>query len=256
MYNINEVVPHNLRLDHPYTIEVQVMFVQSRSGSEVIKHLSEKYPFSKYSLTHLKRAKKSACKDHLEILIGPKDELEELSDLEYLSYNCTSCGMFKTATVPRIPPYTKKQLKVWTKLWPCIMEQPSTVPYFHLAEECEIIFKLIEEVAPGQAMLYVPLSDYKIISTKGNLSFEHCIMMAINHFEVPDTEYLCTNAYAIAYYEPCIMCAMALVHSRVQRVYFIEDSEKGAYSYWKLHERSVNYMYRIFKITPDTVPGP
>ena len=73
-------------------------------------------------------------------------------------------------------------------------------------------------------------------------------MQAINLFQVGADQYLCTDAIAICFHEPCIMCAMALVHSRVQRVYYLQKSEKGAFTFWKLHERSVNYMYRIFHL--------
>ena len=114
--NINELLPYNLRLVEPYTIEVQVISVESRLGCERIKYLSERYPFIKYNLLHLKRAKKSPCKIHLDLIVAPKEEIEEIEEFEPISYNCTSCGMFKTVKVPRIPPYTKKQLIIWSKL--------------------------------------------------------------------------------------------------------------------------------------------
>ena len=110
MYNINELLPYNLILEHPYTIEVSIMFVSSNRGSEVIQLLSQKYPFIKYNLSHLKRAKKSKCINHIDLIIAPKDDIEEFDELEPYCSLCNACGMFKTVNVPRIPPYTKKQL--------------------------------------------------------------------------------------------------------------------------------------------------
>ena len=90
-------------------------------------------------------------------------------------------------------------------------------------------------------MLYIPISSYMVIGRPGdNTPLEHEVMQAINLFQVGADQYLCTDAIAIYFHEPCIMCAMALVHSRVQRVYYLQKSEKGAFTFWKLHERSVN----------------
>ena len=69
-----ELLSHNLILQEPYTIEVQLICVQPSRGSEVIKYLCEKYPLSKYNLSHLKRAQKPACKTHIDIIIAPKDQ--------------------------------------------------------------------------------------------------------------------------------------------------------------------------------------
>lgn len=53
--------------------------------------------------------------------------------------------------------------------------------------------------------------------------------------EVIDTDglengqaYLCTGLVAFAIYEPCPMCAMALVHSRVRRLFFLHPLPTGA----------------------------
>lgn len=62
--------------------------------------------------------------------------------------------------------------------------------------------------------------------------------------------YLCTgfDCYVVA--EPCAMCAMALVHSRVRRVVFCEpDQARGALGgRFRLHGcRSLNHHYQVYR---------
>ncbi|CAI5501756.1 unnamed protein product [Closterium sp. Naga37s-1] len=63
--------------------------------------------------------------------------------------------------------------------------------------------------------------------------------------------YLCTGFDAFLLHEPCIMCAMALVHQRVRRVFYaIPSAEGGALgSCWKLHGvKSLNHHYEVFRV--------
>ena len=68
--------------------------------------------------------------------------------------------------------------------------------------------------------------------------------------DVRNKPYLCTgfDCYVVA--EPCAMCAMALVHSRVRRVVFCEpDQAHGALGgRFRLHGcRSLNHHYQVYR---------
>ena len=63
--------------------------------------------------------------------------------------------------------------------------------------------------------------------------------------------YLLNSFDVYVKYEPCIMCAMALVHSRVSRVFFNKPSSKGALqTLAKLHiMEELNHTFEVYKMT-------
>jgi tRNA-specific adenosine deaminase 3 len=66
----------------------------------------------------------------------------------------------------------------------------------------------------------------------------------------PDVQYYLEKFYVITLVEPCFLCAMAMVHSRVDRVYFLnEDLKQGAMvSKLKINNYNLNHSYLIFKV--------
>ena len=72
----------------------------------------------------------------------------------------------------------------------------------------------------------------------------------VSGFELKN-QYLCTNCIVYLSHEPCISCSMALVHSRVSKVFYLnKDSERGFLgSRHKLHcIPELNHHYRVFRV--------
>lgn len=61
--------------------------------------------------------------------------------------------------------------------------------------------------------------------------------------------YLCTGYHLYITQEPCVMCAMALVHSRITRVYYGDNSAEGALgTKYKIHvQEGLNHHYEVFR---------
>ncbi|CAE1294317.1 TAD3 [Acanthosepion pharaonis] len=61
--------------------------------------------------------------------------------------------------------------------------------------------------------------------------------------------YLCTTYDLYVTHEPCVMCAMALVHSRVKRVFYSVPEKDGALgSNYKLHvQKHLNHHYEVYR---------
>uniref|UniRef100_A0A6M2DPF3 Putative subunit of trna-specific adenosine-34 deaminase n=1 Tax=Xenopsylla cheopis TaxID=163159 RepID=A0A6M2DPF3_XENCH len=71
-----------------------------------------------------------------------------------------------------------------------------------------------------------------------------------NNKEAPVGPYLCTGYDVYLTHEPCVFCAMALTHSRVSRVFYInENKSNGALgSVLKLHTvKDLNHRFEVFK---------
>ncbi|KAF3440952.1 hypothetical protein FNV43_RR19238 [Rhamnella rubrinervis] len=66
-----------------------------------------------------------------------------------------------------------------------------------------------------------------------------------------DRPYLCTGYDIYLVWEPCTMCAMALVHQRIRRIFFaFPNPNAGALgSVYRLQgERSLNHHYAVFRV--------
>lgn len=68
-------------------------------------------------------------------------------------------------------------------------------------------------------------------------------------------DYLCTGFDLYVYQEPCVMCAMALVHSRIRRVFYCKKSQYGALgSQYAVHVHpSLNHHFQVWMEINNTI---
>lgn len=255
--------------------------------SSIIAYLSSKYPLN--SLSHLKRIRKVPTIDpkvwRTEVLIGLVSALQsdpDLFDFMKNKYDLT----LQTYDVPLYEPLMKAQYETWTKIWPITLKAhiPST-PDPTEAFSSEMVQKFVSclrSLVPlakltGNACTILDPSSAELITsaTSSDTALSHCCINAINmvaekqlkdssdvHYahhkrshldhgsDPKPIDYLCNGCTAIFVREPCIMCSMALLHSRIACViYAVSNPTSGGLgSKFSVHcEPHLNHHFHVYK---------
>jgi len=230
----------------------------AKQGSDAIRFLSKNLPLPP-DLLHLKRVRK--CDDYLQIIIGRFTEApENVKSVLGIDAQC-----LEFVNVPKYPPLTREQLASAMKIWPVTYNKPSREPldiddatvkrYTHFLDEARACS------TDGNGCVFV--FNNHILARAGCSSahpLHHCIMRGIEMIATllrerqeslpDDLQYLCTDCEVYCVREPCIMCSMALVHSRVRLCVYDERHESfgGLGSRITLHTvKDLNHRYRVVR---------
>ena len=242
-----EWLPYDHTSLRPELVEARVLLVPAKQGSTALSLLPA-FPLH----PSLKRIRSHRCPTQcLEVLVGLWTDPSEDSLLPLVT-SCSQCqAREERVLVPAGPPYTRQQCQEWSKFWPCAFKQPSILPIDHTPEELSRYRDLLLSLPSTDTLLLHPDLHLELRTRDGDGPLAHSTMLALAAFSTSHTsesQYYCQGAVVLVREEPCVMCAMALVHSRVSRVYFKETVVRGAFSKWKLHMKPVNYMYRLFQL--------
>lgn len=92
----------------------------------------------------------------------------------------------------------------------------------------------------------------KVATSQGGGAWQQSSGCGIPASDVDTGGYLLTGQDVYVSHEPCIMCSMALVHSRIRRVFFCHPSPQGACrSLLRMNTVSeMNHTYQVFQIRP------
>uniref|UniRef100_A0A0K0F7W0 Acyl-CoA synthetase family member 4 (inferred by orthology to a human protein) n=1 Tax=Strongyloides venezuelensis TaxID=75913 RepID=A0A0K0F7W0_STRVS len=220
--------------------------------------------------------------EHLKrIRNGSEFLLEPLVENNSLSEKCTQAivdtfgkdndNEITIVEVPSIMPLSKLQKEALKECWPLkckrIKEVDDTIneTIFQENEKKRIIelFEQIEET--NGVIIYDPKSDKIIVEIKDYQKshiLDHPVIRAIDMLaelqnkDIECKQYLATGYYLIIDEEICAMCSMALVHSRVHKVFFGKHlPSKGVFvSNWRIMEESkINHHYSLFMIQSEEI---
>ena len=256
-------------------VEVYVGVVLNKSYiGNLVQRLKTMLPMPDH-LAHLKRVKGD------EIILAAVKDSEKESCIEAVQKLEGLQTAIKVCKVSGKSPKTKEQHRQANQIWPCNfhpskdVEKLLTGTFFQpeqVARQYEYM-ELALNVAKAKGALVgavvVNPKSGEVIATAHDERLRnpsnHAVMGVLENVaavqrEFRDTEesknakekdlpYLCTGYDLYVTREPCIMCAMAMIHSRVRRVFYGYESEFGALgTKCKIHTiNALNHHYLVFK---------
>ncbi|KAI0223210.1 hypothetical protein LSAT2_025554 [Lamellibrachia satsuma] len=148
------------------------------------------------------------------------------------------------------------------------------VQFMEKAQEAAVAAQRHEEIAVGAVIVDPTSNDIVAVShdKQSHHPLQHAVMTCVDqvahsqgagawqmqeeHFYHRDpvevcqnlADYLCTGFDLYVTHEPCVMCAMALVHSRIHRVFYAHPTQGGALgTCYKVHvQAGLNHHFECF----------
>uniref|UniRef100_UPI003CE5C95B Probable inactive tRNA-specific adenosine deaminase-like protein 3 n=1 Tax=Mus musculus TaxID=10090 RepID=UPI003CE5C95B len=253
--------------------------LDKRQTSRLLREVSAVYPLP--AQPHLKRVRPSRSaggaqsSDLLLCLAGPSAGPRSLAELlPRPAVDPRGLGTPFLVPVPARPPLTRSQFEEARAHWPTSFHEDKQVTsalagqLFSTQERAAMQTHMERVVCAAQraaaqglravgAVVVDPASD-RVLATGHDCSsvaspLLHAVMVCIDLVAQGQGEdslpYVCTGYDLYVTREPCVMCAMALVHARIQRVFYGAPSPDGALgTLFRVHARpDLNHRFQVFR---------
>lgn len=240
----------------------------SHKISDIVRQVNRLLPDP--SLKHLKKIRRTD--DGLcQILLG-KDELvqENLPQLQSLPLqNVQPCD------IPSRPPLTRAQFDECKLLWPTSFHEEKYVKKClegrrfsekELRTIRQHVNRLVSRKRESGKSVTLIVADDVVLADESDAIDQHPLhhsairaVDAIARKRVTEKEgsggYVCTSLDAFASEECCLMCAMALLHSRISRIFFLKHADTRAcppdqpFTRMKLHvNENLNHGFEVWTV--------
>lgn len=259
----------------PQDIKAMLRFI-----SEYIKDVDE------YDFTNLKRMKLTKTDKGVSILLlicscycyNSRDRLMELLKEGWIGDLDTEMLNIRKAQVPTTIPKTKDESIQWSeRYWPISWKgnpnhRDLMNARFDFFQEAALIDKLVELASASESVKSATLiarqdeeGKLTILTTASDCRqthpLKHSVMIAIDMIAqiekenrlkgslISSTSYLCQDLLVYTTHEPCIMCSMALVHSRISRLTYIWPHALGGIesSHFIGDRKDLNWKFQIWR---------
>ncbi|CAN6655139.1 tRNA-specific adenosine deaminase subunit Tad3p [Trichomonascus vanleenenianus] len=280
-------------LKPPYELlDVWTVVIPARQSNVVLNHLKSRVE-EVHEIPHVKRFVPETEHDgikHLRMIVCTVDTLPEIEDAERVVRGIIPEAVVERRQCCRYQAWTKPEAAEWSHRsgWP-IMWRGNTAAVDPVLSASDVerakrhltrIADLARSVGEPQrnqpivASLVDPASGEEVTTCwdeRGSNPLNHSVMRVISRAAelerqkrsstTTEKAYLCLNLEAYTTHEPCTMCSMALVHSRIARLFYIEPQEStGAIDPHStglcVHARKqLNWTYDAWRWTDPEVPG-
>lgn len=211
-------------------------------GHHFVQLANQQFPFV---YRHLKRTRPE--NDDLLILLTPSSESIE-SQLE-------GSIDYRIVSVPRYAPSSREQYEAGSALWPMIFHE-------NRKEQVKLQYDdLIESLVNDHFDKFTKDHPVAILTPSGTLiahgdrdhthPLGHPCFTAIKNaaLQVQPPAYLCTDMVVFCKDEPCLMCAMALLHSRIGAIVFESGRDTDSPYSHPINLQSLgglNHYYKVY----------
>lgn len=270
------------QLESPELMEVWVVSISPRQTKLLLKFVEIHVERAEQDkLNHLKRFQKrdEGCATIIDAVLCTTSYVDhkEISALLINTFPDNDV-IPRVSNVPRELPLMKEVALSWSeKYWPMAWKgnpnhQALLTADLDIMEERYIVEKLCHYAAENPKFPFVTVIAEKHPTTgviqilhsscdqRDGHPLHHSVMNAIDmvaqsekarKLNKPEEEtgYLCHNLLVYTTFEPCAMCAMALVHSRIGRLTYLFKHARGAIesSYFIGDRRDLNWTYDIWR---------
>ncbi|EEB05345.1 tRNA specific adenosine deaminase subunit Tad3 [Schizosaccharomyces japonicus yFS275] len=275
-----QLVKSHLETRSLQTENVWLGRIQPKYASKAAAFVKEYRSIQNEKLLHnqrLRRIQKEGEPLILEVILCPeaamtRDQLEKILADRGIEAELSVFG------VPAFPPLTEEQFSEWSKVWPVSFRRPvdrvEQLTNAQLGQLDSVMDEVLRLARQQESSGNVPcaiaiydLDNDTILSLQaddrknsGN-PLHHAAIQGINNVAVKERErrmldhdpkeerYLCTNLTAVMSHEPCVMCSMALLHSRIHRLIYCspQPSTGAMQSSYGIHWRTeLNHRYLAY----------
>ena len=219
--------------------EVWVLHISDpRETESLLLQVNKKFPTD---LPHLRRVHGSL------LYLTQVKNCPEVTDLQM-------DGEISRQSVSLHAPITRAQARLFGEPWPVVWKKGGLQPTERIPDrKYELLSQCIEE----DCNMFVNREGEIFRFSNGDCvtgSLSHPVMNAINsladRFKDNLDIYLCTDFSVFIKCEPCVMCTMALLHSRIAELYFRDErtfypgiSQHGIHWHPKL-----NHKFRAYRL--------